>query len=906
MALTVYGVILLILPIAVVFPTSQAIEFYSIGGIFDDGPPPNPERLIFVQSVICNNIRCNRSEERPFQAAARLQHTKLANNAAVLQTMCVLLANNATLTVGVADLDVVNMIATASKQIKVPFITPSFALKESFPDMKFDYVVSLRPSLIQPLLDLLDYNHWKQFAYIYDGKRGMRRADTLMRIFPRYGYDVTFKHLRMEEPITETLKNMRDSGRHHIIFDLSLEASERALRKLQANDLGMVTASYHYIFMDLDIGEIDMNQFQLGGLNLTGFRLLDKESDVYQDFIVDWRSCVRNNSYIDVDTKYFHLSNPALSLDMMEVALEALNKFRLDKRESVKKKERTRTCKLGMSSALVPSSEGPILINIIKKVKYQGLTGNIEFDSQGDRVNYSVQILGLRQTGLEKIGTWNGQNENRLTFDTFTDDETSTDAMSGRIYTITSILSPPFLMLKPDADQRRGIDKYKGYCVDLLEEIAKVYRNKHSTFRYKIKLVADGEYGTQMENGKWNGMVGELMYGKADIAVAPLTINVQRERVVGFTKPFMSLGVSIMIKKPQDNQPGVFTFMQPLAPEIWMSVFFACVIVSVVLFQVSRFSPKEWHRVEHPPPTPSGIGEFSLNNPSERFVTEDREETENDFGIFNSLWFTVGALMQQGCELCPRSFSGRLTGSVWWFFTLILVSSYTANLAAFLTAKRMVMPISSASDLAEQTSITYGTLASGASETFFKTSSVPIYRHMWEFMSNSEDMPFANTTEEGVERVRKSNGKYAFLLESAMNDYYNQQPPCNTMRAGNLLDSKSYGIGVNKQLVDVREFLTLAILELQEGAILNDLQKRWWTSQNESCRIPPVPDHMTKTSALNLETLAGIFYILLGGLAVALLVAGGNLFLRSRHELIAAKNRYIAKRKERIQGNQKN
>ena len=41
-----------------------------------------------------------------------------------------------------------------------------------------------------------------------------------------------------------------------------------------------------------------------------------------------------------------------------------------------------------------------------------------------------------------------------------------------------------------------------------------------------------------------------------------------------------------MIKKPQDNQPGVFTFMQPLAPEIWMSIFFACVIVSVVLFQV--------------------------------------------------------------------------------------------------------------------------------------------------------------------------------------------------------------------------------------------------------------------------------------------------------------------------------
>ena len=87
---------------------------------------------------------------------------------------------------------------------------------------------------------------------------------------------------------------------------------------------------------------------------------------------------------------------------------------------------------------------------------------------------------------------------------------------------------------------------------------------------------------------------------------------------------------------------------------------------------------------------------------------------------------------------------------------------------------------------------------------FVQTSTVPLYRHMWEFMRNSERSPFANTTQEGVEKVRKSNGKYAFLLESAMNDYYNSQPPCDTMMVGSLLDSKSYGIGVSKHLVEVR------------------------------------------------------------------------------------------------------
>ena len=71
---------------------------------------------------------------------------------------------------------------------------------------------------------------------------------------------------------------------------------------------------------------------------------------------------------------------------------------------------------------------------------------------------------------------------------------------------------------------------------------------------------------------------------------------------------------------------------------------------------------------------------------------------------------------------CGRSMSGRIVGSVWWFFTLILISSYTANLAAFLTAERMQSPIESAEDLAKQTDIKYGTIDSGSSRDFFRVS----------------------------------------------------------------------------------------------------------------------------------------------------------------------------------------
>ena len=66
--------------------------------------------------------------------------------------------------------------------------------------------------------------------------------------------------------------------------------------------------------------------------------------------------------------------------------------------------------------------------------------------------------------------------------------------------------------------------------------------------------------------------------------------------------------------------------------------------------------------------------------------------------------------------------SGRIVGSVWWFFTLILISSYTANLAAFLTSERMQSPIESAEDLAKQTEIKYGTVIGGSTQDFFRVS----------------------------------------------------------------------------------------------------------------------------------------------------------------------------------------
>lgn len=68
----------------------------------------------------------------------------------------------------------------------------------------------------------------------------------------------------------------------------------------------------------------------------------------------------------------------------------------------------------------------------------------------------------------------------------------------------------------------------------------------------------------------------------------------------------------------------------------------------------------------------------------------------------------------------PKALSTRIIGGIWWFFTLIIISSYTANLAAFLTVERMESPIDSADDLAKQTKVEYGVVEDGSTMSFFK------------------------------------------------------------------------------------------------------------------------------------------------------------------------------------------
>ncbi len=89
-------------------------------------------------------------------------------------------------------------------------------------------------------------------------------------------------------------------------------------------------------------------------------------------------------------------------------------------------------------------------------------------------------------------------------------------------------------------------------------------------------------------------------------------------------------------------------------------------------------------------------------------------------GHVESQWTHYTAQLWTLCSLLPSFMSSLSLSLVFrWAFTLIIISSYTANLAAFLTVQRMEVPIESPDDLADQTNIQYGTIHGGSTMTFF-------------------------------------------------------------------------------------------------------------------------------------------------------------------------------------------
>ncbi|CAG0902410.1 unnamed protein product [Cyprideis torosa] len=106
------------------------------------------------------------------------------------------------------------------------------------------------------------------------------------------------------------------------------------------------------------------------------------------------------------------------------------------------------------------------------------------------------------------------------------------------------------------------------------------------------------------------------------------------------------------------------------------------------------------------------------------------------------------------------------------------------------------------------------------------------------------------------------------MIESTKNDYVNAREPCDTMKVGRNLDAKGYGVATPLGS-HLRDDINLAVLELKEHGDLARLENKWWYGASECGRH----DKEAQQNELSLGNVAGIFYILIGGLVLAMLVA---------------------------------
>ncbi|XP_022217531.1 glutamate receptor ionotropic, kainate 2 isoform X2 [Drosophila obscura] len=694
-----------------------------------------------------------------------------------------------------------------------------------------DFSINVHPSqqyVNNAFIDVIRYLNWTRFGILYEKDYGIINLHQLSRSVQA---EVHMRKVSQASYLS-VLNEFKNKEIHNIIIDINSDGITALLKNILQQQMNEY--KYHYFFTSFDLETFDLEDFKYNFVNITSFRLVDIGDVAVKEILKDLEFFGQQMFQESDANLYLRKAvtietEPALMFDSVYVFAIGLQTL-----------EQSHTLYLSNLTCddEIPWNGGLSLINYINSVEWKGLTGPIQF-KEGQRVQFKLDLIKLKQHSIVKVGEWTPQGYLNITDPSMFFDSGS---MNVTLVVIT-ILETPYVMMNYGKNFT-GNERFFGFCVDILETIS------HEVgFDYILDLVPDRKYGAKdPETGEWNGMVAQLMKYKADLAVGSMTITYARESVIDFTKPFMNLGISILFKVPESEPTRLFSFMNPLAIEIWIYVLIAYFLVSISIYIVGKLSPIEWHCIH-----PCDLDNITIGN---------------QFTMSDSFWFTIGTLMQQSPDIYPRATSTRIISSIWGFFSLIIVASYTANLAAFLTTERMINPIENADDLATQTEISYGTLESGSTMTFFRDSMIETYKKMWRSMDNKKPSAFTTTYEDGIRRVNQGN--YAFLMESTMLDYIVQRD-CNLTQIGGLLDTKGYGIATPKGS-PWRDKISLAILELQEKGDIQMLYDKWWKNTDETCTRRST-SKQSKANALGLESIGGVFVVLIAGIIVAVIVA---------------------------------
>ncbi|XP_046988610.1 glutamate receptor ionotropic, kainate 2-like [Schistocerca americana] len=809
-----------------------------IAGVFDESGPPALVQA-FRSAVAAINMQTRadailgRLDRRPLLDAQEVTVSAL-DSFGTGRKMCNLTLEGVAGVVGPRQTASTDIVRSVCDRLEIPQIVVNWDPK---PPPSRRYQFNLHPDaefVAQALVDVLHELQWRSYTVLYQGDESLVRLRSVLQERDRTDPPVAVRQLDESGDYRPMLKAIKQSSESRLVLDCDTDMILPVLR--QAAEVKLTEVYQSYLLTSLDAHTLDLTQFRLSGTNITTLRLIQPDSEAVlktmQDFEYRW-----NKTPVTITPHTMRVES-ALTYDAVRVLAAALFQTSTI--------GRLRTWPLSCLGEEAVWDHGISVRDFIRDMRHEGLSGNIMFDAEGRRVGFSLEVLELSAAGFRPVAKWTPE-EGFVSSKTETETlEEKQSILQGRHLIVSSRIGAPYLMEKEHTTPPRvGNDRYEGYSMDLITQIAEILN-----FTFEFKLAPDGQYGNRNEKtGTWNGLVGELIAGRADLAICDLTITEERQSAVDFTMPFMNLGISILYSKSEKADPNLFSFLDPFTVDVWIYMATAYLGVSLTFFALARMAPGEWDKGHPCDPEPT--------------------ELENTFNMINIFWFSMGSLMGQGCDLLPKAVSTRLIAGMWWFFTLIMIASYTANLAAFLTNSRMESPINGVEDLAKQTKIKYGTYESGSTAAFFRNSNDSLFSRMYTVMRQARPDVFTDGNAEGVERVKKEKGNYAFFMESTSIEYMTALN-CDLRKVGGQLDSKGYGIALQLDS-PFRTAVSSAVLTLQERGNLSALKTRWWKApEGEEC---PSDVDTVDSAELGILNVGGVFLVLFFGTLAAFSVA---------------------------------
>ncbi|XP_071329786.1 glutamate receptor ionotropic, NMDA 3B-like [Trachinotus anak] len=375
-----------------------------------------------------------------------------------------------------------------------------------------------------------------------------------------------------------------------------------------------------------------------------------------------------------------------------------------------------------------------------------------------------------------------------------------------------------------------------GYCIDLLEKLA-----EDLGFEFDLYIVGDGKYGA-WKGGRWTGLVGDLLNGLAEMAVTSFSINSARSQVIDFTSPFFSTSLGILVRS-KDTAAPIGAFMWPLHWSMWVGIFLALHITALFLTLYEWKSPFGM--------TPHGRNRMRV------------------FSYSSALNLCYAILFGRTVSSkTPKCWTGRFLMNLWAIFCLLVLSSYTANLAAVMVGEKTFEEVTGIHDTKlhhPSQGFRFGTVRESSAEDYMKKS----FPEMHEYMKRFNEP----TTPEGVATLKTDPPQLdAFIMDKALLDYeVSIDADCKLATVGKPFAIEGYGIGL-PQNSPLTSNLSEFISRYKSDGYMDLLHDKWYKVVPCGNRVFAV----TETLQMGISHFSGLFVLLCFGVGGALLTLAGE------------------------------